>query len=153
MPNGCPRTININISGGNISVNPPVIGVNRACQEIRATLTSDSTGRFAATPITFPWPVPSSVPLPSCGVWTEWPATGTITPGPGSNQLTIRPNKVLSPGGPAECYKFDVHWIKDEVDQTLDPTIENDPFPPSSPEDLPEQAKGDPPRGPRSDGR
>lgn len=159
MSNGtapCPRMMAISIANGSISVNPPLIRVNRNCQEVRLTLTSDSSGSYP-TPLTsaisFPWPVPATVPPPPCGVWTQFPSSGTVTPGPGANQLTISSNRPIPEGSPAECYKFDVHWFLGTTPQTLDPTIENEPFPPGGglEIELPEQAKGDPPRGPRSD--
>ncbi|HKO01081.1 MAG TPA: hypothetical protein VJ032_05290, partial [Thermoanaerobaculia bacterium] len=75
-------------------------------------------------PITFPTPPPVG--------FAPWPATGTITPGPGPNQLTANANAPIPGGDPAVTYKYDVHAADGT---TLDPDIQNDPFPPGGVDD------------------
>lgn len=153
MPNGgpCPRQITITIANGSISAQPPVVNIDRDCQIVRVNLVNDSSGSFASNPISFPWPVPPNVPPPRCGTFTQWPSVGTIEPGPGANMFTLNANSPR-PGGATDsvCYKFDVAWVKNGQPQTFDPTIENDPYPPGTTDDLPDPAKGHPPRGPMS---
>ena|SRR6185295_5276209 len=127
MSGPCPRTITITIHNGNISAYPSSANIDSVCQETRWNLVTDGSGDYTDDPITFPWPVPPTVPPPSCGTYSQWKGTVEQT---GPKQYKGDARERLLPGARPLCYKYDVNWTKDGQPQVFDPDIKNDPYPP-----------------------
>lgn len=125
----CPRTVTLRITQGVVTADPPNIRIDRNCQIVQFNLVNDNSGTFDSNPIFFPWPVPSTAPLPPppCMSYTQWPTAGTIVQ-TGPKQYEANANSPIPDGGAAACYKYSVRWSGG----IFDPDIQNEPYPPKS---------------------
>jgi len=78
---------------------------------------------FSNPPIT----IETNPPAP----YTPWPSAGTLVQGPGAKQWTADAKTPIPRGGQAQTYKYTVNYPGGE----LDPTIENQPYPPGMEDD------------------
>jgi hypothetical protein len=132
MANGsgpCPRTVTVRITNGTVTVQPSTVNIDSDCQLIQWNLVTDGSGTFRTPPVTFPWPIPPGAPQSPCGSFSRWRGTVIQT---GPMQFEGNARERLEPGSPLSlCYKYNIEWKLGDVDQTFDPDIKNDPYPPS----------------------